>query len=633
MSLLACTLMAVQGSAQQPAVVEDDTIIEDAHDSKLAVPKVETPQPTTFIETTDKQGKTVLVPAEGSKTYDPNRPLQVQQPAAEPAPQEQPAAIPAPKAEQAPQPPPAQEPAAKADTRPAPKAQQKQDTGLIPEPADDSALPEPPPDTGAETTGDIPPWLQEDGTDTPATQQDEDISRLNAEAEERGGASVTATPRREKDQHVVSQSRMFSVSGGDSLRMGAIATRADEVNSRLCSLLKLPHDWKNAISIRLVGQSTDQPVRDPIRKRISIIGGAPNFQIRIYPGGGIDLEALDQAIITMVLYERALRSLPADAYPDTVALPAWLVTGIGQALLWRTGRADRRLYRSLHDRAEMIPPEEIVGIEEPEKLDAASRQIYDVSCGVLIMALINSPNGLPRLRDMIAEAAASDSSPTEFITAHFHELSADQAMLDKWWALELAALALPKASDALSPLESEKQLEDALTLVYFDTELEVARTVSIDNVYELLKVPDWENQLRPNIERLVGLSATAFPAYRKIVVEYCRVLSNLQDDHDPDAAQSSLGPLRELREAYSAAATRGQDYLDWYEITHLGHTNTRSFDTYLEAMHLLRQEKQGPDTPISRYLDDIETLRSLKAEDPLPQKIRDQIGRDPDSLK
>ena len=37
----------------------------------------------------------------------------------------------------------------------------------------------------------------------------------------------------ESDQHVVSQSRMFSVSGGDSLRMGAIATKADEVRGQV----------------------------------------------------------------------------------------------------------------------------------------------------------------------------------------------------------------------------------------------------------------------------------------------------------------------------------------------------------------------------------------------------------------
>lgn len=58
-------------------------------------------------------------------------------------------------------------------------------------------------------------------------------------------------------------------------------------------------------------------------------------------------------------------------------------------------------------------------------------------------------------------------------------------------------------------------------------------------------------------------------------------------------------------------------------------TDTRSFDTYLEAMHAMRMETEGAETPISRYLRDIETLQHLKADDPLPENIRELIGTDP----
>ena len=46
------------------------------------------------------------------------------------------------------------------------------------------------------------------------------------------------------DDHVVSQSRMFSVSGGDSLHMGAIATKADEVRGRVNALLGFEDDHR-----------------------------------------------------------------------------------------------------------------------------------------------------------------------------------------------------------------------------------------------------------------------------------------------------------------------------------------------------------------------------------------------------
>lgn len=577
--------LAVQA---EDAPQDDETIIDDGRGERVVIPDVTPPKPRDFVDATDEKGNTVARPV--GEIQKNNKPDKVIEP--EPV---------APVPQPAPQP-----------VQPAPQVQPK-------------PLPTPPPDTDDAHDGEVPPWVQE-GEEL---ERQQELERLNATAEERRRARESTPPRVEKDQHVVSQSRLFSVSGGDSLRMGAIATHADGVYSRLCSLLELPRDWKNAISIRLVGQPTDQPVRNPIRMRVTIIGGAPNFQIRIYPGGGIDMERLDDAIVTMVLYERALRDLSADAYPDEVSLPQWLVSGIQQAMLWRAGKADKKLYRNLYDRAEMIPPEEIIGIENPGRLDAASRQIYDVSCGVLVMSLLDSPNGLDQFKSLLSEAAVTDLPAKDFIAAHFSELATNKDMLDKWWALELAALSLPKASDAMSPLESEKQLAEALTVVYFDPETESARTVSIDNAYELMEVPEWESLLRPNIERLVSLSATAFPAYRQIVIEYCRVLSSLINDKDPDAAQNTLGPLKELRAAYTAAATRGRDYLDWYEITHLGHTDTRSFDAYLEAMHALRMETEGAETPLSRYLRDIEALQRLKADDPLPEDILELIGNDP----
>lgn len=475
----------------------------------------------------------------------------------------------------------------------------------------------------AQVPADAPPT--ESPPESAAFVSAEEEALLRELAAERAAAPGGKPQTARVDQHVVSQSRLFSVSGGDSLRMGAIASRADDVFKRVCNLLTFDTTWKHSISIRLLGQHSDPPRFNPIRMRVRIIGGQPNFQIRIYPGGGIDLQKLDAAIISMVLYERVLRELEADAYPDNIRLPEWLVTGIQQAVLWKNGQVDRELYRNLFKRAEMLPPEEIISMENPHRLDAGTRQVYDVSCGVLVMALLDSPGGPIQLKALITEGALDEGTPREMITRYFHELGVDENMLDKWWALELAALALPKASEALTPLESEEQLVEALSLVYFDEELGIVRTVSLDNVYRLRELPNWQKQLRPCVERLVALSASCFPGYRPIVIEYSRLLGDLLSGADPDKLQETLGPLNELRRAYVAASVRGRDYLDWYEITHLGHTNTRSFDAYLAAMELLRREESGVETPMSRYLEDIEALHLQKAGEPLPSRLQEQI--------
>lgn len=435
----------------------------------------------------------------------------------------------------------------------------------------------------------------------------------------------TPTQLPDADDHVISQSGFFSVSGADALRLGAIASHADDVYHRLMTLLQLPPGFRSPISIRLIGKSSDAPQPHPVRTRIRIIDNSPSFQIRVYPGGGISLEQLDNAIITMVLYERALRSLDPGAFPDTVQLPDWLVTGIQQAMLWRSGKADRALYRNLFNRADMLSPEEMIAVEDPGVLDAASRQVYDVSCGVLVMALLTRNGGIDQLKTLLDEAATSDSSPKELIAAHFHELGLDKALLNKWWALQLADLALPRAQDALTPLESEKELSEALTIMWYDPETETPRPLSVDNVYELLKHEDWKKLIQPSIERLVALSTHCFPGYRPIVTEYCRVLADLSGGADPDSLQDSLGPLQELRRAYQSAAVRGRDYLDWYEINFLGEEKRRSFDSYLETLNLLRRDKPGAATPVSRYLDDIEALYQQKEGEELPAALRNQV--------
>lgn len=430
----------------------------------------------------------------------------------------------------------------------------------------------------------------------------------------------------EPDEHVVSQSRMFSVSGGDSLRMGAIATKADEVRGRVNRLLGFDDHWRYAVSIRLVGKSTDRAQANPIRTRISVIGNEPNFQIRIYPGGGIDVDRLTNAIITMVLYEHALREVRADALPESVKVPEWLVTGVQQAILWRSGKADRRMYRNLFDRAEMMSPDEIVAAQNVSRMDATTREVYDVSCGVLIMCLVSREGGAAQLRELVAESVLAEGSPKEIIASHFHELGIDANMLNRWWALQLAAMAEVPATEMLTPMETEERLREALTILHYNKETRTSYPVSVHNAYALVEVPEWRAQMQPCIDRLVQLSIHAFPGYRPIIAEYMRAIGKLHQGATPLEVQEILGPLRELREAYVTTSIRGRDYLDWYEITHLGKSPSKgSFASYLEAMRILRKEQPGPDTHMSRYLEDVEALYCLEEGSPLPERIRKQV--------
>ncbi len=460
----------------------------------------------------------------------------------------------------------------------------------------------------------LPDWLIDI---PPATQQSESAAPSDA----------TPVEYVEEDKHVVSQSRMFSVSGGDILRMGAIATHADDVRKHFNRLLGMDDTWKYGISIRLWGNTGDLARPNPVRTRVRIIGSEPNLQIRIYAGGGIDIERMDAAIVSMLLYEYALRHMQVNALPDHVEIPPWLLTGVQQALLWRAGRIDRRFYQKLFNRAEMMTPEDIVNTQNPEMLDVASRQVYEVSCGVLIMGLLHQDDGAERMRALLADALLQEGSSKEVIATYFHELNLNDTNFSKWWALELASLAQPDAMDMLTPIETEKRLSEALMFTGMEEETRLPFSKSLGELQEVMKIPNWQQQLRPCMARLTKLSLNAFPGYRVIISEYQRAVTELMKGSNEEEVSKILAPLQDLRRAYMDASVRGRDYLDWYEITHLGRAQTTNFDDYTETMRILRMKSAAPSTPIDRYLDDIEALHGLESGQELPERLKSAIRK------
>jgi hypothetical protein len=87
----------------------------------------------------------------------------------------------------------------------------------------------------------------------------------------------------------------------------------------------------------------------------------------------------------------------------------------------------------------------------------------------------------------------------------------------------------------LTPMETEKQLAEALTIVTYDAETQLPRNLSADNVYALLELPEWRAQIRPLVDRLMQLNLHCFPGYRAIIVEYCRAYSELLKGSTADA--------------------------------------------------------------------------------------------------
>lgn len=438
-----------------------------------------------------------------------------------------------------------------------------------------------------------------------------------------------------RNAHISSESGVFSVSGATALRVGAIATLADGMRKKLCKLLELPDAKSIPIGISLEGEHEDSRKSYPIRMSIDLMDGEPIIRIIVHCGGGIDVTALQKRIIEACLYEFALRGINVDSFEGRLEIAPFLVAGIQQVILWRAGKIDRQIYEDLFERTEMLSPEEILNLKEPWNFDASTRQVYDMSCSVLILGLLEQPQGASLLRDLLEDSLTNEAEPKELLQKHFHELSISDNALSKWWALELVKLALPKLSEVMPPAETEERLQEALIIHYFDIDKGIPAQISFEDVHALMALPKWKQLLSPVVAKLNRLNVRSFPGYRPFILEYIRAIGILRRDEDADEIHGILGPLRELRENYAVTAKRARDYLDWYEITHLGNTARASFNAYLDAMSLLRKNTREKPTAMSHYLRDIEELHQLGVDDEFPESLQkklNQIREDEKSL-
>ncbi len=446
------------------------------------------------------------------------------------------------------------------------------------------------------------------------------------------GTSQPSQPIHKPDQIFTSSSasKQFVVSGKDISLTSAISTRADEIRAGLLSLLKLPPTWKDNIFINLYrGSGSSAPV-NPIRMGINIIEAKPNYYINLYVGHGINLDALYNAVTTMLLYEFMLRDVNADGLPEHIDLPQWLLTGIEQAVQWKNDQADRNMYATLFERGEILAPKDILAIKDPWKeLDATSLVAYKASCGSLVLSLLNQKAGEEAMLRLLNEAVLGSDDPENLIKRNFPRLNLTPTSLHKWWSLQLSTMATPAVTEALSLQNTEKKLDELLIILQFDPETRVSTRIPLNELDKALKVPNIGDQLSAALNNLSYLHIRSFPTYKPFITDYIKIIALIQNSRvtkkplDKKQLMERLEKLAKYRALSMKAATRARDYMDWYEINSR-RTLSNTFSSYISTINMLRNPTKSSPTPLSRYLDDIEALYLLPAQTPTPQLHTEQ---------
>lgn len=410
----------------------------------------------------------------------------------------------------------------------------------------------------------------------------------------------------------ISTSQQFLSYGEDNRLCSFVTGLCEEVKSDFLAVMKEKDAWKYNISIKLIGKFGDPVVTNPVAAGVVIIGGMPFFELKVQVGQGLDSASLRTYLTEMLMYERCMRRLNLSSLPETTRIPAWLVAGVNEAMLWKHDLADRNLYASLFARGEVLTLEQLFKTKDPQlELDASSYGVYRASCGALISSLLNQSGGQEAFYRMMDQSVFSGVDGETLLKQNFPALSISNNSLYKWWALQLSNMATQPMTESLNMLETEQKLEEYSHVPYYHEKMKGVMLVGPEDYKLLMTLTPHERRalLQPVLVNLVQLSYRAFPHQRDLVIETIRLVERIMKDKLPSDMDARLQALQVNRKLMSKVGTRARDYLDWHTIVNATHTSG-SFNSYLQTMSLLREKSDKAVTPLSKYLDDMEKLVS-----------------------
>ena len=263
-----------------------------------------------------------------------------------------------------------------------------------------------------------------------------------------------------------SNSGQFIVHGNDLPLRSAFSTRCEEIHEELRKLLKDRQPWVLPIVVLLNSGEAARKADKSVIMTLSQIEQA-GFHLQVTVNLRPDLRPADlrAELIRTLLFERILRQQAKIPENRTSLLPDWIYTGVLEALDYRKQVRPSTLFAAIFKSGKIFGIEEIIEAS-PTQMDALSKTIYQTSCCALVLALLDQPEGGARLNRFLASLASDPRPERVLLDQAFPSFASSPASLNKWWALQLASLSRPTISEPLSPQETVKALEDAITFRY-----------------------------------------------------------------------------------------------------------------------------------------------------------------------
>lgn len=428
----------------------------------------------------------------------------------------------------------------------------------------------------------------------------------------------------------------FIVWGGTRNQRASLFTAAGLVRQSVLEALHLPDTWSHPIIIQLRDpMAPGTETRPPVWTVISQVEGGFRIEVNVAPQrqsvpGPLLRENLARAVLAdQVLQGKERLNLNGAATPP----PDWLLHGtlalIDYRELGRMSDTFSRIFRL----GRVLSVQDILNAD-PAGMDSISMTIYRVSCGALLMMLVEQPKGPEYFSKLLATLVPGGADQAILIERAYPALGGSANSLSKWWSLQIAALSQPGMEELQRPAETARQLTEALTLHFTPPAAVEKKPRPLDRLFSSPKPADTGKPAattpapapvtcdiaeharvltspdRASVFDRVDLALTklmlrSHPVYRPIIVEYQSVARQLAKGKTGKNLPATLKRLATTRERLAATLQGIEDHMDWYEATQSS-TFSGAFEDYLKAAEELEKPRPARPDPISRYLDEVE---------------------------
>lgn len=336
------------------------------------------------------------------------------------------------------------------------------------------------------------------------------------------------------------------------------------------------------------------------------------IDLRLGPGNSFDRGEFDRRLLEMILMERTLRSLPVEETAEKVEIRPWLVAGLLEAMAWRNGRGDRRMYSSLMESGGWVEVEKLVDRINLTELDVLSRELFRASSGALVMALLSQTQGTENMRKFLARVAVFEGEQLTLLRTHFPQVNLGPEGLERWWMLQVAAMSEKKLTEVMTIPETDRRVGKILQLHLKDVRGRPMQ-VGLDSWRMVAELETKEERLeavRYTVDLLAHLSFRCFPTYRPVIGDYLEIMSDLVKGKTNNIDERIAG-IESYREIEMERHAKVVDLMDWFHLVSV-REESGAFDNYLRVRESLRHGGENRNDPLNRYLDKVQTAFEKK---------------------